>query len=73
MEIMYPEPVRSEMYEDSGSETDNKEQENCVLLSIKEVLGKRFKKGFRLNSSNELKRFRKFYEEVSGKEFEYDE
>lgn len=73
MEIMYTEPVKSEMYEDSGSETDNKEQENLVLLYIKEVLGKRFKKGFRLNYSNELKRFRKFYEEVPGKEFECDE
>ena len=43
--------------------------DDSTLGQIKEVLSQRFAKGFRLESSIELKRFRRFYQDYTGREY----
>ena len=78
---LYPEPVASVKLStpvayEQGQKSDfgfiregDDKKDMCVLSQIKEVLSLRFPKGFRLESIIELKRFRRFYSDFTGKDY----
>lgn len=78
---MYPEPVRYEEQKPtpslvvSSEESVNEERilDRNELAMVNQVLSIRFKKGFRLHSAIDSKRFRRFYEDANGKSFQGDD
>lgn len=71
---LYPEPVaqiasgfQQELKFDFVREAEI--SDDFTLGQIKEVLSQRFAKGFRLESSIELKRFRRFYQNYTGRDY----
>lgn len=72
---LYPEPVAHIAYEPKQEllfdfVREAEISDNYILGQIKEVLCQRFAKGFRLNSSIELKCFRHFYLDYTGREYQ---
>ena len=70
--LLYPEPLsieekrQDELLENSSLVNESIPQDNLLVDRVKEVLSKKFSKGFRLNSAIDKKRFYKSYEEIVG-------
>lgn len=72
---LYPEPVAHIAYEPKQEllfdfVREAEISDGYILGQIKEVLCQRFARGFRLNSSIDLKRFRRFYMDYTGREYQ---
>jgi hypothetical protein len=72
---LYPEPVAHIAYEPKQEllfdfVCEAEISDGYILGQIKEVLCQRFARGFRLNSSIDLKRFRHFYMDYTGRDYQ---
>ncbi|MBQ7712019.1 MAG: hypothetical protein IJT39_09380 [Bacteroidales bacterium] len=72
---LYPEPVTHVVYEPQQKlifdfVREAEISDDYTLGQIKEILSQRFAKGFRIESSIELKRFRHFYLDYTGREYQ---
>lgn len=72
---LYPEPVTHVVYEPQQKlifdfVREAEISDDYTLGQIKEILSQRFAKGFRIESSIELKRFRHFFLDYTGREYQ---
>jgi hypothetical protein len=60
-------------YEHGNFSGGNEQEINSLIIPIKEVLIGRYQKGYRIGSPLEMRKFKRFYEEINGSALDIDD